>query len=76
MQFDLLSVSWKQGDQIGRLSPKTLGSFLIIAEVAQTFWATFSPAKVKLCIYVDKKWLGLHLGDFFTNSSGHSAWKT
>jgi hypothetical protein len=53
-----------------------LGSFLIIAEVAQTFWATFSPAKVKLCIYVDKKWLGLHLGDFFTNSSGHSAWKT
>jgi hypothetical protein len=32
----------------------------------------FLPRK-KLCINFDQKWGGLHLGRFFTNSSGHPA---
>jgi hypothetical protein len=40
-----------------------------ITEVVQIFGLLFS--MVRFCINFDKKWVGLHLGDFFSNSSGH-----
>jgi hypothetical protein len=40
--------------------PKSLGYFTYV-----------HIQRLSICIYLDIKWVGLHLGLFFTNSSGH-----
>jgi hypothetical protein len=61
---------------LGEFSPNgrslTLGSFLKIAVVAQFLGATLFHSTSYVLIWA-KQGLGYILGDFFTNSSGHSA---
>jgi hypothetical protein len=56
---------------IGRLF--ALGSVLKITEVAQIFSLLFSMVRGVYVSISTNNWLGYILGDFFTNSSGHSA---
>jgi hypothetical protein len=51
-------------------------SFSKIKEAAQVLGATFYHGKICVSTNFDKKWVSYILGDFFTNSSGHSvkAW--
>jgi hypothetical protein len=64
-----------QGDQIGRISIRwaiVYGQCFEIYRSSPNFLVTFSTVKIMyICMEVDKKWVGIHLGDFFTNSSGH-----
>jgi hypothetical protein len=50
----------------------TLGNFAKITEAAQTFEQRFSPEKSSGLISIQSG-LGYTLGDFFTNSSGHTS---
>jgi hypothetical protein len=64
----------KQRDQIGRIFNYLLidcEQFFENYRISPIFWNTFSLGKSYICIIFDKKRVGLHLGDFFTNSSGH-----
>jgi hypothetical protein len=45
--------------------------FYLFTKVAQIF-GYFIP-RLKFCNSFDKKWVGLHFGRFFPNSSGHPA---
>jgi hypothetical protein len=47
-----------------------LGSFKKITELPRIFKTTFTQCTSYGCIYYNNKWVGLLLGDFFTNSSG------
>jgi hypothetical protein len=57
-------VHGKQGDQIGRI----FADWAIIN--LGRFFAPFSAKKA--CINIEKRWVWLHFGRIFTNSSGHS----
>jgi hypothetical protein len=61
---------------LGELSPVgrllTTGKLSKITKVAQKFGLLFSAVK-KHVLILRKKWIGLHFGRFFTNSSGHPA---
>jgi hypothetical protein len=61
-----LSEFCRLGDRI-----HTLGSFFVNYKITN-FGATF----YHLCNNFDKKWFGLHLGDFLTNASGHPDWRS
>jgi hypothetical protein len=64
----------KQCDQIGRKFAHWVivffGHFFVNFRNSLHFRATFS--KLDLCTNLDKNGLGYILGDFFTNSSGHT----
>jgi hypothetical protein len=56
----------KQGDKWTNFCP--LGNF-----VSFLMYPKFSPLLTRENVYInfDKKWIALHFGRFFTNSSGH-----
>jgi hypothetical protein len=60
--------------RLGESSPiGRFGNFLKFFKKSSThFLATLSPVKVKRSVW--QKWLWLHYGLFFTNSSGHPVW--
>jgi hypothetical protein len=59
-------LSFFKGDQIGRIF-----AVFLFTDINKTLGATFF--RGKMYALFGQKWLGYLLGDFFTNSSGHSA---
>jgi hypothetical protein len=63
----------EQGDQIGRIfalgAVFNSGLFFQLQKYIEDILAILPWCK--LCNYFDKNWTWLHIGHFFTNSSGH-----
>jgi hypothetical protein len=71
----MATLSSLQGDQIGRIfAPWVIvyfGQFFENYRSSPHFWSTFST--VKVMNWYCQKWLGLHFGLVFYNSSDHPA---